>query len=271
MGEFEVLTVEKGSGATLEEARAALSDLYPDHHVIVEETEDEFIATLAAKSRIGRQVVAADEDALDLLDSAPPAPKDESSDDEDGDDDDDDEKEEKEDKPSEEKEDGDKGDKEPKDDVAKVLEALETLQSLLPKLKEQLGGGPAKVVDAPKSDEGLGPLDVGPVPGALPESAGVPPKEDDLLGDLPPTPRAPRPPRGQDKRKKPPVGVPTFSKARNKTIYRPVANEDGTELSIEEAIAEISRHPRYQDYEIVNVRKDDTGMQFAAHLKLREE
>lgn len=282
--DYEILAAEKPDGVTLEQAKASITELYPDHHVVVEDNGAEFVATLARKSKVSRTVVAADDDALDLLDDAPPAP-DKGGDDDDAPDfpkkkedsgDDEDKKDDSEDKKDGGDEDGD-GDKDP---VAAVLEALKTLEKSLPKIKDQLSGL-GDIVDAPIPDEALGPMPhgpgglggpggpggpgglggpkgpgaVGPTPGAPPGAAGVPP--------------AARPPRGPDMRKKPPVGVPTFSKRKNKVVFRPVANDDGSQVTLAEAIAEITSHPKYAAYDVAEIKVVEN--EYKAHLKLREE
>lgn len=278
--DYEILAAEKPEGVTLEQATASLVELYPDHHVLVKDEGDEFVATLARKSKVSRTVVAADDDALDLLDDAPPAPgKDDDSDDdapdfpkkkEEGDDD---KKEDSEDK----KDDDEGGDDEggEHDPVAQVLDALKTLEKSLPKIKDQLSGL-GDVVDAPIPDEALGPMPgppgagpggppkagpVGPTPGAPPGAAGVPPAGG--------PPRGPKLPGGPGARKAPPVGVPTFSKRKNKVVFRPVSNDDGSKTSLAEATAEISSHPKFAAYDVVEIKQE--GDEYKAHLKLREE
>lgn len=250
--DYEILEADKPDNVTLEQAQQSIAAEYPDHHVIVEDHGDTFVATLARKSKVSRTVVAADDDALDLLDDAPPVPGKKDEDEEAP------KKDEGEEKPKEEKKDDDeKGGGDP---VSQVLEALNTLEKHLPKIKEQLGGG--DVVDVPIPDEALGPMPpvdgppggpVGPTPGAPPAAAGRPPV----------------PKSKPDMRKKPSVGVPTFSKRKNKVVFRPVANEDGTEVSLAEATAEITSHPKYAGYDVMEVKRE--GDEYKAHLRFREE
>lgn len=296
--DYEILTAEKPKGVTLEQAREAIVSQYPDHHVIVEDAGDEFVATLARKSKVSRTVVAADDDALGLLDSAPPAPG-KKKDEEDSEEapEPEDEKELKDelkdddsdDKPKDEKkDDGDEKGDEGEDDLGKAKDVLKALEKVLPKLKEllgvsdgdDLGLGDDEIHTPLKPDaEGLGPLGpggpphgappgpIGPTPGAPPEDAlGGPPGG---LGGPPRPPRRPPVPTGRPPARGPGVGVPAFSKRRNKVVFRPLANEDGSEVTIDQATAEILDHPKYAGYEVVNVKKDENH--YVAHLKLREE
>lgn len=293
MNDYVIIEADNKGGYTIAEAQAALARDYPEYHVLVEENGEQLVATLAKKSKVGRQVVAEDEDALDLLDDAPPAPKkkdeeDSSSDDDDSDGDD---------KPAAPKKDDDddsgdsdgedKGDGPGGDPVSQVLDALNVLEKALPKIKDQLkpAGGPGLPPDA----EGLGPLGPGGLggPGGLPggpggpAGLGGPPKGPGEIGPTPGAPPAaagglpgmgpggPAGPKSKpDLRKRPPTGVPAF--AKNKVIYRPLLDRDGSKASIAKVAQEISEHPRYGErYEVVDLRVENE--QWAAYLRLREE
>jgi fructose-1,6-bisphosphatase/inositol monophosphatase family enzyme len=49
--DYEVLVTEKPDGVSTDEAAELLSAEYPDHHIIVEEQGNEFVATLARKRK----------------------------------------------------------------------------------------------------------------------------------------------------------------------------------------------------------------------------
>jgi hypothetical protein len=290
--DYEVITADKIPGVTKEAATAALENRYPDHLVLVEELGNEFVATLARKSRVGKTTVAAGDEPFDLLEDEtdkeePKEPKEKGLSEEDGPKTPKEPKEPKAPKGLEDslKDEGeDEGDG---DAVSQILDALKALEKFLPKVKEQLSGlgggedlldtpelgdlkgpgglggppgpgGPGKLPGGPgpaTGPEGLGPLDeeVGPVPG----------------GKVPRPPRRPGVPSGKPRPDAKPVGVPTFGNVKkNKVVIRPRENEDGTLVSLAQATQEIETHPKYAGYEIVNIKPD--GDTFKAHLRYRQ-
>lgn len=281
--DYEVITAEKLEGVTKEAAQAALESRYPEHLVIVEDHGKEFVATLARKNKVGKTVVAADDDALDLLDDEPvgeeiPGPKDEGKDDEPKT-----PKEPKEPKEPKGLEDSLKDDKDGEgegDDnpVSQILDALKSLEKWLPKVKEQLGGldtldtpelGPEGLDGPPglphggpkppgAGPEGLGPLgdDVGPTPGKPPSVPRKPPV---------PSGGAPLPPGAGV-----PKGAPSVfgNVKKNKVVVRQKENVDGSIVTLAQATEEIENHPKYAGYEIVNIKPD--GDTYKAHLRYRE-
>jgi hypothetical protein len=281
--DYEILTAEKPEGVTLDQAAEAIAAQYPDHHVVVDDTGDEFVATLARKSKVSRTVVAADDDAADLLDDAPP-PAFKKKVEEEGDEPDDapeDDKEPKDEKDDKKKDSDDSEDS--NDPMAEAKKIVDVLKKVLPQLEKLIGPGVDELGDLGDEvhtplhgDEGLGPLPphggpggpVGPVPGGSPADALGTEGPAGLGGPKPPLPPR-RPPVPSGNAPRPGVGVPTFSKRRHKVVFRPVANDDGSELTMDQASAEIQQHPKYAAYDVVNIKKDDTH--YVAHLKLRED
>lgn len=285
---YQVLTAPKTDGVSLKEAQEALATAYPAYSVEVFDTGNEYTAKLARKKTAAPPPFLDEDD--DAKDDAPPAddggedkapkpPKDDAPDDGGDDldgappaDDGGDKK--------------DKGEGEGKgDDLSKALKALKELDHVLPKLKQQLetlngGALPEGLGDGPLGPDGA-PGGPGGLPGG-PEGLGGPPggpsqSDLDAVGPTPgkPTPgnaapvipgmggAGPHPPH-------PGVGVPTFSNTkRNKFLYRPALNDDGTKISMAEAAKEISEHPRYAAYEVQDLKLDDNGVQYVAHLKLK--
>lgn len=279
---FQVLTAPKVAGVSIQDITGELEAQYPAYKVEVHEANNEFVAKLVRKAAPpkGKVPPFLDEEDDDAEAPADIAPKD----DEDAPDADDSSEDDADDKPKpSKKDDADKddadGDGEGGGDLAKALKALDTLKTVLPHLEKQLktlGGG-----DMPEG-LGAGPLGPDDMPGG-PGGPGAPvgPSQSDLdaVGPTPghPTPgnaapvvpglggKGPHPPHPQ-------VGVPTFGHVKqNKFVYRPAFNEDGTQVSMEEATREIAAHPRYAKYDVKEVRFDDDGQQYVAHLKLRQE
>lgn len=273
---YQVLTAPKVAGVSVQSVTDELAAQYPIYKVEVHETDSEFVAKLTRKQAAppkGKVPPFLDEE--DGGDSEAPAdivPKDD--DDSDGDapkDDDGD----SDDKPKSDKKDDKDGEGEG-DDLTKAIHALDTLKSVLPKLEQQL-----KTLNGGDLPEGLGdgPLGPGGGPGGPPAGPDGGPSQAmlDAVGPTPgkPTPgnAAPKIPGfagGGPKPPRPNVGVPTFSHVKqNKFVYRPAFNDDGSKISMEEATREITQHPRYASYDVQEVRFDQDGQQYVAHLKLR--
>lgn len=289
---YQVLTAPITDGVTLEDATEALTASYPAYKVEVYEQDNEFVAKLARKVAAPGKVppfLDEDEDAApDDSDGAKP-PKEKAAPKDDGDDldgapdedaappDDDDADADKE--PKGDKE--DKGDEGGKGDLGKALKALDTLKAVLPKLETQL-----KSLNGGEMPEGLGDGPLGPEGGPeghpAPPGAGLPPgPSQSALDSIGPTPGKPAP--GNAAPMVPGMGghgpvpprpgqLPTFSHIKqNKFVYRPTVNEDGTKISMADAAAEIAAHPRYASYDVHEVKLDESGDQYVAHLKLRTE
>ena len=265
---FQVLSAAKMNGVTAEEAQAALEVKYPNYNVEVYEKGDEFVAKLTKRlSNRTRQVLADDEDVPPFKDK-----------DDDGDGDDDDKEEKKAPKEDSDKDDGDIAPKEPGaphppsdgkeedggSDLSKALHAVETLTSVLPKLKDQLKAlCPVEDHNPLEEAEHVGPTPH--PPGVAPGGPPVPPRGGPPGGRPPMSPGPRRPGPGA-----PMVGVPTFTNVKKERfVYRPIANEDGSEVTLAEATNEIQEHPKYTDYDLFEIKRD--GNQIVAHLKLREE
>lgn len=282
---YQVLTAPKTDGVSLEEARVALAAEYPAYKVEVFDSGDEFVAKLARKTAApgGKVPPFLDEEEDAPKDEAPEddAPEDEAEAPEGSPEDEAEDKAEGEPEDSKEDKDDEGKDKDDKEggDLGKALKALDTLKSVLPKLETQLkelNGGelPGGLGEGPLGPEGL----EGAPPHGAPPGAGVPPGPSphdlEAIGPTPGKPGpggpvlpglgGPRPPR-------PGVGVPTFGNVkRNKFVYRPAVDDNGEKISMAEAASEIAAHPRYASYDVQEVKLDETGSQYIAHLKLKE-
>lgn len=286
MSKYQVFAADKPEGTTVDEAREDLALRFPDYKVEVFERGQQYIAKL--------EKLAADDEEDGPKKDIPPFLE-EKDDADDGDEDESNEPpkgptNKKKDKAEEDElpedgppgagddsdDDGDEDDGDSDDkgggDVGKALKALETLKSVLPHLEKQLKGlsgddlglpegppegpipgGPGGPVPPPGLPAGP-PHTIGPTPGAPPGAAGIPP--------------APHP--GLNVRKGPPVGVPTFGAKKDRFVFRPASNPDGSKVSFAEATEEVQQHPKYAAYDVHEMKYDDRSGQWVAHLKLRE-
>lgn len=274
---FQVLYAPKTAGVSTDEAQEALALEYPDYKVSVTEVKNQLVAKLVKKAEGGVPPFVDEKDEKPADDEGgeekPKAEKKPDLDGGPGDDSDDDDS-------DDDKGDDDGGDSDSGgDDLSKALKALDALKSVLPKLEKQLHGlggdvpGGLEGPGGPVPPAGLGgppggPEHVGPTPGAPPAAAGGPPKPG-FGGPAGPGAVPPPPHGGPGGPPKPLVGVPTFSS--NKFVYRPVANADGSLVSLAQAAEEISQHPKYAAYDVKDVKFDDESKQIVAHLKLRRE
>lgn len=254
MSKYLIVNASKEDAPTRGDVRAAAAQAYPKYSVeAILDLDDSWDVRLARKDHVSRIRRTAEfpPGLVDKEDKPKDPPSDEAPDE-------DNEEEPEEEESEEDKKEEPKPSKDKKSDDP--LEQLEDLVNQIEGLVDQLRGTKEKVRDkADKVDEVRdlvsdepGPEEIGPVPGGPPTGG-------------PPAPKVPGRPGPSPAQRKPPVGVPTFSKRQTRIVRR------DANVSAAFAAAELEQDPQFEDYEVEEIKRDTRTNQFVAKLKLREE
>lgn len=258
------VALEKVRYPTKQTVRTVLASKHPDMGIkSIIDGGDKWVTRLAADEP-SKLEDSMDDSDLPALPGEDDVPKDDASDAKDED---------KEDKPKDD--DKEKKPKKDKDgdlagEVQKIIDQLTDLLGDLGGAAGELQGKHDEKADKLKDVADIVGDDAGAGPPGLedtPEEIGPTPGGPDL-GGAPPVPTGPHPPKGFDSRKKPGVGVPTFT--NSKIVSVPIFKQDGAKVSVAAAVERITTDDRYTEYEVSGIQTDEDSDRYVAHLVLKD-